>query len=96
MRAKGKRLSYCESGEIRLRVTASRPTAFALHLRIPGWSAEEYAPRVHGVEQAVAPRVRAGREALSRWIEPGTVGIASTCGSRSRSAWKLLQTTPIP
>ena len=57
--------NYPESGEIRIRVSASQPAAFALHLRLPAWAGTGARVRVNGVAQPVEPGAASGNGFLT-------------------------------
>ncbi len=67
--------TYPESGEIRLVLTASRPTSFALRLRVPAWASRDFAVRVNGSPQAaaVSAGLQSGFLTLDRTWKTGDV-----------------------
>ena len=46
---------YPETDTVRLRITASKPTTFALHMRVPAWAGDGVHFRVNGEPLAVKP-----------------------------------------
>jgi uncharacterized protein len=62
---------YPEDGKVRLSITASRPFAFALHLRIPRWAGAGTTLKVNGRPEAMA--VQRGFTALNRVWRTGDV-----------------------
>ncbi len=56
--------SYLDDGKVRLRITASRPAVFALHLRVPAWAETSYTLRVNG--KAASAPVQSGFVRLER------------------------------